>query len=208
MIVYDCEIKKMILGRREQVQPGIEYCAGWSDFPGMGISVVCAFDTDTQEMHTLLPEDSSNHAEILQNLINKTDYVVGFNNHSFDDKLLAAFGITVPASKSYDIYVEVIKGAGLANTSFADRKGYKLDDLARANGIPGKNIDGGGALAPVLFQTGQLEKLFSYCANDVSMTAAVLQCILDLSLICPRYGTALDVATPKDVLGAVQTGLF
>ena len=208
IIVLDTEIKKMILGRNENYQPGLQYCGGWSDYAGMGISVVCVFDMSTGLMHTLTPEENDDHATMLQGLINKADYIVGFNNNSFDNNLLAAGGFTIPAEKSYDIYVQVIDAAGLSNAPFAARKGYKLDDIARANGIPGKAEAEGGALAPVLYQRGELERLYSYCAQDVQMTVDVLNLILEYNLGCPRTGALLEVKTPEMVLGTVQTGLF
>lgn len=155
MLIYDCEIKKMILGRGENINPELEYCAGWTDYANMGISVVCALDTSTGIMHTLLVEDEDDHAQMLQRLIDRADYVVGFNNARFDDNLLAAYGITVPKSKSYDIYQQVV-----ACVSSGYKRGYGLDAIATANGIPGKG-DISGALAPVLYQRGDLNTLYS-----------------------------------------------
>ncbi len=213
IIVFDTEIKNMILGRNESMLPDIRYCNGWTDFAGMGISVVCVYDMPYGDpaagiMHTLTPEENEEHATMLQKLINRADYVVGFNNHSFDNPLLAASGFIIPPEKSYDIYAQIIDAAGLSNASFSARKGYRLDDVAKANGIPGKNIEGGGALAPVLYQTGELEKLYSYCENDVSMTVRVLTAITDMRCICPRTASILPVVTPHQKLGTVQTGLF
>jgi hypothetical protein len=37
MIIFDCEIKKMILGRNDRVVEGLQYCQGWSDYAGMGV---------------------------------------------------------------------------------------------------------------------------------------------------------------------------
>lgn len=47
MLVYDCEIEKAILGKRESRIDGIEYYAGWDDFKHMGISVIGAYDYKT-----------------------------------------------------------------------------------------------------------------------------------------------------------------
>lgn len=206
IIVLDCEIKKMILGRNESYQDGLQYCSGWSDYAGMGISVVCVYDMTTKLMHTLTPEENEEHAAMLGNLISRADYIVGFNNNSFDNNLLAAAGFKIPAEKSYDIYAQVIDATGLSNAPFSARKGYKLDDIAQANQLKGKS--GSGALAPVLYQNGQLDELYAYCEQDVHITVNVLHLILEGMLVCPRSGSTLQVITPHELLGSVQTGLF
>jgi hypothetical protein len=208
MIVFDSEIKNMILGRNERPQPGVRYCNGWSDYEGMGISVVCAYDLDTGMMHTLHPQDDVQDASLLKILFSRADYIVGFNNHGFDNNLLKAFGVEVPAGKSYDIYEQVIDAAGLSNAPFAARKGYRLDDLTRANGLTRKNDDEGGALAPLLYQRGDHERLYKYCQNDVMMTVEVLTYIVQQKLVCPRSGSVLPVRSPATVLGTTQVGLF
>lgn len=43
-LIYDIEIAKAILGPKEKPMPGVEYCQGWTDYVGMGISVICAYD--------------------------------------------------------------------------------------------------------------------------------------------------------------------
>jgi hypothetical protein len=159
-------------------------------------------------MNTLLPEDEPEHAAILQSMISQHDYVVGFNNHGFDNKLLAAIGIKIPKEKSYDIYEQVIDAAGLSNAPFAARKGYRLDDLTRANNLARKNDDAGGALAPMLYQQGEIERLHRYCQNDVDMTVQVMQHILQTKLVCPRSGNTLPVKTPAEVLGTTQVGFM
>lgn len=208
MIIFDSEIKKMILGRNERLIEGLQYCQGWSDYKGMGIAVVCVYELEADTMHTLRPEDDPADKEKMLMLISQHDYVVGFNNHGFDNKLLAANGIRVPPEKSYDIYEQVIEAAGLSNAPYWERKGYKLDDLTRANNLPRKNDDGGGALAPQLFQQGEWDRLVAYCQNDVMMTAGVINRILAQMLACPRTGHTLPVKKPADLLGTTQVGLF
>ena len=211
LLIYDTEIKHMILGRNEQLQPGIRYCNGWTDYTGMGISVLCAYEFDTANqnegtMHTLQPEDDKAHADHLQGLISRAEYIVGFNNHSFDDKLLAANGVKIPESKSYDIYMQVLYATGWQQGSYRPG-GYKLDLIARANGIPGKG-EVSGALAPIMWQQGKIQEVYDYCAADVLMTLGVLRTILAKNLICPNRQVVLPVKTPSEVLGSVQVGLF
>lgn len=208
MIIYDLEIKKMIQGRNEAKLAGFDYCDGWGDHKGMGISVACLYDMGTDTPYTIPEPDTDTAAhDTLQGLLTRADYVIGFNNHGFDNKLLDAHGIKVSDAKSYDIYEQVIKAAGLSNAPFYERKGYKLDDLARANNLPRKTGEG-GALAPVLYQRGDIQKLHDYCANDVLMTAEVMKLILAGKLLDPKTGQVLAVDVPSFVLAGKQESLF
>jgi hypothetical protein len=215
-VVFDLEIKKCIPDRGSVHSGAIEYCAGWSDFAGMGISVACAYDTDQGRMYTFV-DDNPLRPEYeglqidgglseLSHLMAQADYIIGFNNHSFDNQLLKANMLNVPSAKSYDIYVEVIDAAGLSTAPFAHRKGYRLDDVSRANGIQGKT--GAGVMAPVLYQTGRMRELHEYCQHDVEMTVQVLALINDHKLICPRSQRVLPVRTPQEKLGMTQRGLL
>lgn len=199
MLVYDTEIKHCIPDRGEVPSGAIKYCDGWSDFTGMGISVLVAYDTDDATTYIITDDGTTpfepagvsvvGRLDLFDYLIGRTDYVVGFNNHSFDDKLLAAHGITVPREKSYDIYSEVIDAAGLSNAPFKHRKGYRLDDIARVNDVGAKT--NAGAMAPVMYQQGKLAELHEYCHNDVLMTAKLLERISLGTLRCPRSGNVL-----------------
>ena len=46
--------------------------------------------------------------------------------------------------------------------------GWGLDALCKANGLGGKS--GNGALAPVMFQRGDIGGLIDYCLADVALT--------------------------------------
>ena len=56
MIVYDTEIVKAIRHRSEPVLPDIEYCQGWTDFAGMEISVLCAYEYRTGRYRVFLED--------------------------------------------------------------------------------------------------------------------------------------------------------
>lgn len=215
VLVYDLEIKRCIPDRGQVHSGNIEYCTGWKDYTGMGISVACASLDGI--MYTFVDDELCRpeyaNMRIDGNLVDfghllaKAGYVVGFNNHSFDNNLMAAHHLPVAREKSYDIYVEVIDAAGLSNAPYSYRKGYKLDDIARANEIEGKT-GSGGVMAPVLYQTGRMQELHAYCQHDVQMTVQVLERIMAGTLICPRSRNPLMVKTPQDRLGNTQPGMF
>lgn len=47
-IIFDCEIKHGVITDNNQAQLGYAYCNGWQDFSGMGVSVIGAYEVDTQ----------------------------------------------------------------------------------------------------------------------------------------------------------------
>ena len=180
MIVYDCEIKYAILAKDASKAQGIKYCKGWSDFKGMGISCICAYDYDSGRWRVFF-DDNLNQ---FQKLIDISDFVIGFNSDHFDNRLCKAHGVTISEEKSYDIYMEIKKADGYAPN---DRiKGYSLDDCVRANlgsEVVGKTED--GALAPVFYQRGQYGRLVDYCMNDVYLTRLLFEMAVERRLVSP-----------------------
>jgi hypothetical protein len=218
MIVIDCEIKKMIPDSRAPQLPGIEYCIGWTDYVGMGLAVCCAYDYATQKKYAFwddpvtvdpppfdTPDYINGNLTELQALIDGTDYVIGYNNHTFDNKLLSAHFVEIQEKRSYDIYPQIIDAAGLSNSPFTLRKGYKLNDVAKANRMGGKS--GSGEMAPVLWQQRRLLELRDYCFRDVRLTKRILDKIMLKSLLCARTGRVMNIPTPAEVLGTVQPKL-
>lgn len=174
MLVFDTEIIKAILGKDEEQIPGIEYCEGWKDFVGMGISVVGVYDFVENKFRVFL-EDNLNE---LQSLIDNRAFVIGFNNESFDNKLLAAHGINIPEEKSFDLLKAIKEITGT-------NKGLGLGAICKANFSTYKTGD--GAFAPILWQQKQYGKVIDYCLNDVNMTLNILNRIIEIGyLVDPR----------------------
>jgi len=169
MIIYDCEIKKAIADENHSAIDGIEYCDGWKDFVNMGISCIGAYDYITGR-YRVFCEDNFDE---FQKLVDRHNVVVGFNSIAFDNRLLAANGISVETEKSYDILVAIWKGAGLS-AEFSDPShiGFGLDDVCKTNF--GLDKTGHGPTAPVLWQQGKIGAVIDYCLNDVYLTKMLL----------------------------------
>lgn len=164
-IIYDIEIKKSILGKREQPIEGIEYCAGWHDHANMGISCICAYDYGEQRYRVFMEDNLTAFAE----LVRQRELIVGFNSIGFDNAVCAHNAIDVAAERSYDILVELWAGAGLGpKFAYPSHMGFGLDATCAANF--GTRKSGNGALAPVLYQRKQFGELVDYCMNDVALT--------------------------------------
>lgn len=174
-IVYDTEIVRCI----PPVIPefaGLQYCRGWTDYAGMGISVIGAYDY-AEDRYRIFLQDN---LEEFQKLLDKTELVVGYNTLRFDNPLLAAHGLTVPDGKNFDLLARLRAVAGAA-------KGLNLNSLAEANFGAGKTDS--GALAPVKFQLGERGAVFDYCLADVWLTKRLFDKVLrEEPIIDPRTG--------------------
>lgn len=164
-IVYDIEIKKAIEDKKSPRLDGIEYCAGWGDHAGMGISSVAVYEYVTDRYRVFMSDNISE----FQHLVDDADLIVGFNSIPFDNAVCRANGINVPDEKSYDLLREIWAAAGLGpRFTYPSHMGFSLDAVAAVN--LGANKSGNGALAPVQFQRGQYGSLIDYNLTDVWLT--------------------------------------
>jgi hypothetical protein len=186
-LIYDIEIIKAIPTREPQID-GIEYCDGWTDHEGMGISVIGYQYNDEPIEHCL---SAASFLDLLISLDNEEYALVGFNSRSFDDKLLAANGLE-DIETDYDLLEEVRIAAGFRAHFQSVPKGYsyKLDAIAKANGMA---KTGSGELAPVLWQQGKEQQVIDYCEMDIAITAAMLDLGLAGELIDPNTGDKLQL---------------
>jgi hypothetical protein len=167
-IIYDIEIKRCIPDRRQPNKEGLEYCAGWTDFGNMGIAVLCAFDTRTRSPRVFCEDNLGDFARLTEGRT-----VVGFNNEDFDDRLLAANGITV--SRSYDLLCALREAVGEPRkyTYGVTAAGRSLETVSVRNLGTRKLMS--GAFAPELWQQGKIGQVVDYCLDDVMKTARLVQ---------------------------------
>lgn len=193
-IIYDIEIIKAIPPREGKRLSDVEYCGGWDDHEGMGISVICAYDYNEERLRVFL-EDNFDE---FQKVIDSTGHIIGFNNIKFDDCVCRANGLDIPSEKSYDLLVAIWKADGLSETySYPSHAGYGLDACCEANFGIGKT--GHGANAPVLWQQGRRGEVIDYCLNDVMLTKRLFERMMDCGFIeHPKVpGGRLSIPTPR-----------
>ena len=196
ILVYDIEIVKGICPVNEAPIPGIEYCEGWHDHAGMGISVINAYDY-YEDRYRCFCEDNF---DAFQELVEDREVICGFNSIRFDNAVCEANGIEVPELKSYDILREMWLSAGLgAEFNRTTHRNYGLDKTGEVN--LGQNKTGHGALAPVQWQRGEIGKVIDYCLGDVWITKRLLDLILiRQELISPADGmTMLRMPIPPQL---------
>lgn len=184
LVVYDCEILNVIPNSVTRAIPeaGLKYCGGWGDHAGMGISVICAYVWG-QGYRVFLAD---NLAEFEALAAADSTILVGFNNHSFDDKLICAClpqlalldGARIPEHRSWDLAREVRRAKGM-NPDAPGRKTGGLDGLARANFLEGKKST---ANAPQDWQRGLHGKVIDQCLMDVMLTKRLVELALDYRL--------------------------
>jgi len=188
ILVYDTEIKHAIPGDGPR-DPELTYCQGWTDFLGMGISVVTAYDGTAARPHVYMEDN----LDSLVGLIESRDLIIGWNNWKFDDPLLAANGIHIPRDKSLDLQYHIARAAGIPQGERP--RGLNLDACCIANKLPGK--DGVGAMAPWLYQHNKLGVLIDYCLGDTLALLRLYRYIKQTGgLIDPRNGEWLTVVLP------------
>lgn len=194
MIIYDCEIKKGILGKKDKPVEGIEYCDGWRDFGNMGISVIGVYDFE-RDVYAVYMDESFND---FQNLVNDTDIVIGFNSLAFDNRLCSEHGIVIRDNKSYDLLVKIWQGLGYGpEFKFGTHAGYGLDAVAKANLNTGKTGYYGGNI-PIEWQRGNYSTVINYCLNDVKLTRDLVQLVMNGGKIKnPKMSGMIRVDPPK-----------
>ena len=182
ILVFDCEIIKMIPAKKGREQ-GFEYCQGWQDFKGMGISVIAVCDLDSLfEEVFVFPEVSE-----IKQLIPVAEFW-GFNSKNFDDRLCQAHGL--PISSKFDL-LEEIRLSAYGSADWRDQPAgfsYSLEAIARANGLA---KSGSGELAPKLWQQGSVKEVVDYCLQDARITRQLILKFLDEQLRDPNTGAFL-----------------
>ena len=186
MIVYDIEIVKAIPNKDGSRVEGVEYCEGWKDHANMGVSVICAYDYETDRYRVFCRDNWSAFADLAA----KSKPLVGFNSLAFDDQVVRHADLLV--CTEYDLLVELWKAAGLGGAfEYPSHIGFGLDAAAKANGVGQKT--GYGGTAPVYWQQGKIGDVIDYCLEDVRLTKRLLDKVL-------RSGTLADPRFPDQKL--------
>lgn len=200
-IVYDIEIQRCIPDTRNpaaasEINPttGVPYkcCDGWTDYAGMGIGVLCAWDCLTNRP---LVYDQSTLGQFAE-LVQQRQVVTGFNIHKFDNNICAAFGVEIKAWKVFDLYREALIACGL-NPEERTPGGRNLNEFARINLGVKKRED--GAEAPKMFQRGELARLATYGLDDVMIERALFMRAIKGTLIDPVTGSTLALSVPEQL---------
>ena len=196
-LIYDIEILKAVPSPNSYCEKGIKYCSGWSDHERMGISVIGAYDY-AEDRYRVFCGD--NFTAFMDRARQPGTLLVGFNNIPFDNAVIKqTLRCDLQERSCYDLLREIWSAAGLGPKF--DRKthgGYGLDAVCQANF--GTSKSGNGALAPVLWQKGQIGEVIDYCLNDVRLTKQLFDAVIEHgSLTCPKTQKSLTLREPFPV---------
>jgi len=129
---------------------------GSSDPAALDISVVCVYDSETDQYSSYLVEDLPK----LWPLLEKADMLIGYNSDHFDIPLLDKYYPgDLTKIKSLDLMKEIKGSLG---------RRIKLDDIAHAT--LGKNKSAHGLEAVIWWKQGKIDEIIKYCLEDVKIT--------------------------------------
>lgn len=132
---------------------------GKNDPTLLDISMLCAWDSETNEFTSYLEEELPR----LWPLLERADMLIGYNSDHFDIPLLNKYYPgDLTQIKSLDILKEIQKSFG---------RRLKLDAIAEATLGIGKS--GHGLQAYEWWKQGEIEKIRKYCIDDVKITRDV-----------------------------------
>lgn len=192
-LAYDLEIVKAIPEGRPE--PGIDYCAGWDDHANMGISVIGAFDFKESRYRVFCKDNFQAFVE----LAHERWPLVSFNGLAFDNRVIeATIGFAIPEARCCDLLVAIWQAVRLGpQFEYPSHAGYGLDAVCAATF--GRQKTGHGALAPVLWQRGEIGAVIDYCLNDVALTKSLWElAYLGQPIINPKTGVPLLLRLPRE----------
>ncbi len=132
---------------------------GSNDPKDLDISVVCIYDSKTEEFSSYLLEDLGK----LWPIIEQADMLIGYNSDHFDIPLLDKYYPgDLTKIKSIDLMKEVRNVLG---------RRLKLDTIAEAT--LGRNKSGHGLEAITWWKNGEIDKIIKYCIEDVRITKEI-----------------------------------
>ena len=201
MVVYDVETIRPIATGNKKLDSNYQYASGWKDYKGMGISVACFYDYNSDHIFIYKESDFQdvNRLRELQNLLNGVGVISGFNIKKFDNGLLHAHGIEVPMAKCYDLLENLWFAVGLDPHNFDVKThgGYSLDKVLAVN-FRDVQKTMNGYHAPFMWQDGKYNEVIDYCKNDVMVEKALLDRIFQTGgLIDPKSKKFVRMSIPR-----------
>lgn len=154
---------------------------GSSDPAALDISVVCIYDSHTDEYSHFLQEDLPKLWKILEH----ADVLIGFNSDHFDIPLLNKY---YPGDLTNIKSVDLLKAV---HSSLGRR--IKLDTLAEAT--LGEKKSGNGLEAILWWRNGEKQKVIDYCIQDVAVTRKLYDYALEHGVL--KYK---DLGKIRDIL--------
>ncbi|MCL5733366.1 MAG: ribonuclease H-like domain-containing protein [Patescibacteria group bacterium] len=136
---------------------------GRDNFAALKISVIGVYSYLQDKFFAFEENEIEKAAELFSN----AELVVGFSINRYDVPVLHNYFQKLPEGKKVDLWKKERLDI-LDEIEIAVGHRVKLDSLAHANLGTGKTGEGSHAIE--LYKNGEMEKLKSYCLNDVLIT--------------------------------------
>ena len=151
---------------------------GKNDPALLDIALVAIYDSETDSYSSYVEEELVK----LWSIIERADMLIGFNSDHFDIPLLNKYYPgDLTKIRSLDILKEIKDSYG---------RRMRLDQLTE--GTLGKNKLGGGADAINWWRAGDVERVRTYCIEDVKLTKELYQYALIHHKLIFKEGGALN----------------
>lgn len=179
IIVYDLEIEKEV----KDVE------GGWDNPEAMGVSIACAYHYGQAAYRFYCRDSERDNMNALAGMLSSADLVVGFNQVSFDSRVLNGVGAPYTARFEMDLLRLILETWWQLDVPAKDEPwpanypakqqyfaGWGLDEIAQATINLGKT--GHGADAPKKWKAGMLADVINYCRDDVMLARFLFEHIL------------------------------
>jgi DEAD/DEAH box helicase domain-containing protein len=143
-----------------ETQNLVQDVGGWGHIDKLKISVACAYDSKTNEMLTFTEDKIKDLNDLCEQRL-----VIGYNIRGFDLIILQAYGLTLEKLDVFDIMYDV--------QTLTRQKFLKLETIAQGTLNVGKSAD--GLMAVEWWKSGDLEKIITYCKQDVQVTKDIFE---------------------------------
>ncbi|MCO5142687.1 MAG: ribonuclease H-like domain-containing protein [Oligoflexia bacterium] len=137
----------------------VDAVGGWKNFKALEVSIACAYDSKTKQMHAYREDELSQLVELC-----KERLLIGYNLVGFDLPILEKYGL--PAVSELDVFDIMLDVHNVSGWKFV-----KLEKIAHATLGTGKSAD--GLMAVEWWKTGEVDKIIEYCKKDVEVTRDV-----------------------------------
>ena len=169
-----------------EIRHPVHQVGGWHSVRNgeAGVSILVIKDTETGRPHFY---DDHNLDAALAHL-NSADLLIGYNSIDFDTSVVQSITGECIIAPQYDIL------ASIWSALPSRHKGYKLTEVAERT--LGRGKSGNGAFATTLVAEGRWADLVDYCANDVYLTAALYNHVIDKGWVLTPDGSELWLPEP------------
>lgn len=138
----------------------------------LGVSVACAWDSQSNKMLTFFEDQMDEFVELLQQRL-----VIGYNIRRFDLPVMTGYGLKLSKLDVLDLMDEVERGL--------NRRWIKLEYVAQGTLGEGKSAD--GKIAVEWYKQGKMKELAEYCARDVEVTHDIFRHGLDKGFLAVKF---------------------